>query len=525
MTLDLFLLLPSLLGGSEGHPSGTTPFVYGLSEKGKVTINGTLLETLPSNFDEGPPTEDPQERFIGLAAVDQDGDGDSDRFAMRLDGKVWMNGVKIKELPFSSNFWSSLDATVLHWYALRTDGALAVDGTVDTNLPEGNSFFQYILGVDPNVYSLRADGKVYQDTSSTEVFSFTSGDTNFDNRWIVITQNSTAGTIVGLRRDGRVEEWDPAMPADPPALLGSFPFPSSGVTDADRYVDIDFDAGATGWVLRGDGSVFNLTDFLAPQYDLPGDASTEDDTFLDLETFISDVFALRFDGKVYENGMTPEISDLEGSRYRKLASASEPPDLTNFDNNPPVAAIYKTQWITGVSVTVPVVATDIDLDRASLVVTPVVTPAGSVWDPATRTLTFTPPAAGSYPFEVTIDDGVEVPPKTFKYKIKAKDPDTDPTKNKKPLVTKITKAQALVGFAYVLPILAVDPDGDTLTISVDPDVPLPTGSSFDSVTNVFTWTPAFDQVGTTSVSFLVDDGLATKKLKIKITVFNPLIFT
>jgi len=516
MTLIPLLIAP-LLVVPPGHP-GSGVFVYGLAEKGRLAVNGTVLENLPSGFDEGPPTENSEERFVGLAAVD------SDRFAMRLDGKVWMNGVKIVNLPFSSAFWASLSATPLHWYALRTEGALAVDGVVTGNLPEGASFFQAVLGVDPNVYSLRADGKVYQNTASTEVFSFTAGDTTFDDRWVAIAEDPITNQIVGLRRDGRVEAWDPAMPMDPPALLGSFPFPGGTVTDADRYVDLEFTTSGTGYVLRGDGTIFSLIDFLLPVVDLPGSASTEDDTFLDLATFGDEYWAIRFDGKVYENGAMTEIFDLQGSRYRKIVVENDPPDLTNFDNNLPVAAIYKASAITGVPITVPVIATDIDLDRASLVVTPVEMPAGSVWDPMARTLDFTPPAKGSYKFAVEIDDGVQVPPKTYKYKIKAKDPDTNPAKNKKPAVTKITKTQALVGFPLDLPILAVDPDGDPLTIAEDPAT-LPMGAAFDPMTNVLSWTPTIDQVGKTSITFFVDDGMATKKLKIKITVVNPLIFT
>jgi len=213
-------------------------------------------------------------------------------------------------------------------------------------------------------------------------------------------------------------------------------------------------------------------------------------------------------------------------RYRRLALSSTAPDLTHIKNAKPVAAIYKTRAIAGVPISVPILVSDIEKLPADLVVTaPDPLPPGATWDEPTRTLTWASPGpVGTYKFVVTVSDGVN-PPQISHHSLKVVAADTNPLKNKAPLPSKIVKVQALAGFPLILPILAVDPDGDPLTISVDTaQVPFTSGATFDAPTHTFSWTPVTGTPGKVTAHFTVSDGVKIVPLSIVIKVVDPLIF-
>ncbi|NNU43756.1 putative Ig domain-containing protein [Ramlibacter montanisoli] len=65
---------------------------------------------------------------------------------------------------------------------------------------------------------------------------------------------------------------------------------------------------------------------------------------------------------------------------------------------------------------------------------------------------------------------------------------------------------------------AVDPDGDTLSLSMDK---LPAGAVFDPIGRVFEWVPRFDQAGIYSdVRFVASDGSLMSEAAIRITVLQ-----
>jgi hypothetical protein len=78
---------------------------------------------------------------------------------------------------------------------------------------------------------------------------------------------------------------------------------------------------------------------------------------------------------------------------------------------------------------------------------------------------------------------------------------------------KVTSAGQQLTFT----IGADDPDGDTLFYSASD---LPDGSTFDSDTHTFSWTPRYDQAGTYSVRFEVSDGEYTDSEDVIITVLQ-----
>src|SRR5262249_5472543 len=158
-------------------------------------------------------------------------------------------------------------------------------------------------------------------------------------------------------------------------------------------------------------------------------------------------------------------------------------------------------------------------------VTPVAVPPGSTFDSDSRMLEWENAGPiGKYQCLVSVYDGVKKA-KIYKFAIKIIPLDANPLKNKPPIVAKIKKVQALVGVELRLPILAVDPDGDPLTITPVTGVyPFTAGASFDSEENTFTWTPTIDDVGKTKVKFRVSDGIKVKVLSVPISVLSPLIF-
>src|SRR5262245_30001905 len=109
--LFLFLLLPA---------AAAQPFVYGMNEKGRLSINNTLLDSLPGDFDpDSLPIQDPEDAWLDLAV-----DG-ADRFALRLDGRIFKNGALYSNsLPFAfgspnTDFWDAISVTPTTVLAMR----------------------------------------------------------------------------------------------------------------------------------------------------------------------------------------------------------------------------------------------------------------------------------------------------------------------------------------------------------------------------------------------------------------------
>ena len=67
-----------------------------------------------------------------------------------------------------------------------------------------------------------------------------------------------------------------------------------------------------------------------------------------------------------------------------------------------------------------------------------------------------------------------------------------------------TTISGIEDFLITFTVSATYPDSDPLLFSASS---LPTGATFDTNgTKTFTWTPGFDQAGSTTVTFTVDDG-------------------
>ncbi len=524
------------------------PFVYAMNETGRLSINNTLLDSLPGDFDPGPPIEDPEDAWFDLVVTG------ADRHALRLDGRIYKNGALLyNTLPFSdssSDFWTTLSVTPTAVLALRENGELGINGAVPFDFDAGSGFrFLDVLGLDPNIYSLRTDGKVLENQTNTAKFQFDAANLggiedgeNFDTEWIALAIDPVSGDLFALRRDGKIFMGDLPSGGTAGTSVGALPEPSGSVSDDERYFDLEFASDGTWYALRGDGKVFSSANLNVALVDYPGDASDPegDDTFVDLATNGTDFWAVRFDGKLFMNTGTTEIVDLTNERYRRIAVSTTPPDLSSFVNASPVVAPYTTTALAGASVLIPVVATDSDKRAADLVVTldpvqPTNFPPGFIFTPSPGSssirglLSGTAPAVkGSHSIRLFVDDGVNAPKKVT-YKLKVVLPDTDPLKDKKPVFAKVKKPQVVVTGAppaevLELPIFAVDADGDPITLSVDPETPLPAGALFDPGTGFLTWTADPTQAGKTQIRFLATTATKTVKMTVKFTVVNGLIF-
>jgi putative Ig domain-containing protein len=483
----------------------------------------------------------------------------ADRLSLRLDGRIFKNGVLFSSsLPFSfsspnTDFWTSLSVTPTTVLALRENGQLGVNGLPAFNFAREGFRFLDVLGLGTNIYTLRTDGKVLENQTNAIKFQFDgpefpsgSGAADgeiFDTEWFVQAIDPVSGDLFALRRDGKVFKGD--LPSGAPAGIpvGALPEPNDfPLDDRQRYFDLEFASDGTWYALRGDGKVFASTNLNVPVVDLPGDASDPggDDTYVDLATNGTDFWALRFDGKIFKNTNTTETVDLTNDRYRRIAVSTTPPDLSNFVNAAPVAAPYTVTALAGDPVSIPVVATDSDKRSADLVVTldpvqPTDFPPGFSFvadlgaTSVRGALVGTAPAEkGGYSIRLFVDDGVNEP-KKLTYKLKVILPDTDPLKDKKPVFAKPKKPQVVVTGAppaevFELPIGAVDGDGDPITLSVDPKTPLPAGAIFDPGTGFFTWVADPAQAGKTKIKFLATAGTKTVNLKVEFTVVNGLIF-
>jgi len=557
-----------LLGLQPSGRAGDTSLIYTLNDRGNLSIGGTLLEKLPSTFDPTvTPAQNTQQQWVDLVVEG------SDRWALRLDGRVHQNGKKLFVLPFDpaegSTSWLRL-AHADELYSLRADGTLAVGDDASTRY--NNFSFLFVDLVTPAIplftggpaaLALRSDGAIFGGDELTPGMLLVGGDgvigskdgEFIDTFWVGLAIDPTTDEVLGLRADGKIHRFAPAdfdassgidpgddsggpplplgggegdPPAGPPVgtLEAALPGPLNPVTGDRLYVQLDVDADGTWYALRQDGAVFRSDDLAAPLVDFPGDGLDPEKTFVDLRVRNGSFVALRFDGLLFQDTSTDPTIDLDKKRYRRLALSGDAPDLSSFKNRPPVAATYKTVRLENEAAVIPVLLSDVDKASAELEVTVDLSGLpGATWDPEARTVNFPGALAGSYRFTVSASDGLIAQPKTFKYTVKVLAADLDPLKNLPPSPSRVKKVQALVGHPLVVPLLTTDRDGDALTLSVDPAAgAFGRGAVFDAQAGTVSWTPTFADIGKWPAVVSVSDGVKTVKLKLSFQVINPLIF-
>jgi hypothetical protein len=540
-------------------PAAAQEFIYALNTHGKVSVNGTILDSMPSGFDAST-GEDEFEQWVSL---DVSG---PDRYALRLDGRVQKNGKKLYQFLMGSDgvsifVWRGFDATPNGVHALRQEGLLNSNGEEIITYPRDVFVFTQLAAAteldEDTVFALRSDGTVFSGLTDEPVAKFTATSsptpTNpadgafFTSVWIDAAIDEVNGDLMVLRTDGKlwripVADIAPADGDDPPGgtEVVELPFPPldlpPGPLPQDLYVG--FSVANGDWrVLRADGAVFTDASAEEPLVDYAGSGTQEED-FFGVAAHGDDTYAVRDDGLVFKNEDADDpILNLPGGDFLAITIGTEPPDLTNFKNPQPKASPYAATVVEGNPLSVPIVVSDIEKLSDELIVTvnpDVPLPAGVTFQEVddglghiTRTLEWDGSGpVGTYVSKLLVDDGVNKP-KKFAIKIKVLAADVDTLKNKPPKPTKVKPVQALVGFETRLLIMATDLDGDELVFSVNEEkYPFNEegGATFDPVTREFVWTPTFDHIGKAKPKFFVSDGVKTKSVTISINVKNPLIF-
>jgi hypothetical protein len=503
-------------------------YLYSLNTVGNVSVNGNKINTLKGSFDPSAPLESPDQAWRSLAIVA------GDQFALRGDGLVVSNGVKMWQLPVTSNiwFWTQLQIENGSFYELRQDGKLAMDKDLAGTLPQGNYYFSGLQVVAGATYSLRTDGNVYKNTGTTPLFTFRAGAGVFgggdgaesDTLWMTLKRDSTGQYIYALRTDGVLYRGQLTGGSTGGEQVDSLPFPNGSFTSGNLYTDFEFDQVNGAWIaLRADGNVYRAPNALTATNNFPGGGNGTGVFYMDLAVSGNVFFVLRSDGRVYSQYSTNLLVKLPGTDYGRMEMSAVPPNFAGQKNILPAVVQYTIPVNTETPVRVPVIATDVETPASSLIVTPVTVPPGAVWDANALWLTWTTSnAKGNFLFTYTVDDGAGKP-KTYKSTIQVKLPDTDPAKNKPPYLPKINKAGALVGYEYRMYIPLNDPDGDVVTAAVDPDAyPFNAGARYDAATSEFIWTPTIADLGKKTAQFFLNDGLNTKTFKLKILVNSPI---
>ena len=139
-------------------------------------------------------------------------------------------------------------------------------------------------------------------------------------------------------------------------------------------------------------------------------------------------------------------------------------------------------------------------------------PNGANFDSSTRLFTWTPAfdQAGTYSVQFSVTDETDVDSETVTITVN--------NVNRAPILVSIGSKSVDENIELSFTVSAEDEDtDDTITYSA---VDLPTGATLNSLTGVFSWTPAFDQAGTYPVQFSVTDETDIDSETVTITVNN-----
>ena len=187
--------------------------------------------------------------------------------------------------------------------------------------------------------------------------------------------------------------------------------------------------------------------------------------------------------------------------------------VTIDNNEPPVLSSIGDKSVNeGASLQFTISATDPNNDSITYSASNL--PSGASFDSNTRAFSWTPTftQSGTYTsvhFEVT--DGSLTDSEDIAITVN--------DLNRAPVLSSIGNKSINEGETPQFTISANDPDNDSLTYSASN---LPSGASFDTDTQTFSWTPTYAQAGTyPSVHFEVTDGEATRSEDITITVNQP----
>ena len=227
--------------------------------------------------------------------------------------------------------------------------------------------------------------------------------------------------------------------------------------------------------------------------------------------YANDDFTLKSTAKAVNFGSSTDapISDILG------VSRVSPPDAGCYEyvahdpnNHAPVLQTIGDKNVSeGTALAFNVTATDADSDTINYSKSTL--PTGAAF--ANQVFSWTPTysQAGTYQITFYASDGQAQDSETITI--------TVTNVNRTPVLAAIGNKSVDEGATLSFTISATDPDGDTITYSIDP---LPAGAAFNTTTGAFSWTPGYDQAGPDSTTFTATDGTAEDTEAITITVNN-----
>ncbi|MCK4788451.1 MAG: hypothetical protein KAV87_32220, partial [Desulfobacteraceae bacterium] len=189
--------------------------------------------------------------------------------------------------------------------------------------------------------------------------------------------------------------------------------------------------------------------------------------------------------------------------YNKCVPIS--PSSQGTKHAPVLASIGNKSVNENSLLTFTVTATDADGDAITYSIQN--KPSGATF--VNRTFSWTPSYAQANSYQVTFraTDGKTWDSETITIAVN--------NVNRAPVLGSIVDQSIDENSTLSFSVSATDPDGDTITYSLEP---LPTGAVFGSQT--FTWTPGYDQAGIYDVNFIARDGQDQDSETITITVIN-----
>ena len=422
-----------------------------------------------------------------------------------------------------------LPAQSLYLYAASGRGRTAANAYLLGNLADSQSITNdetwYDLAIDgPDRWMLRGDGKVALNGAS--IWDLADDD---DWRALAVTDD---GTFFALRKGGRVSSGTASVE---PAVVVNY---EAGSFD---YTDILTD-GTTVYVLRANGAVFRvpetdpLVKFDGPPGEIEGDeddGEAKDTTWFRFHLDPTDgkVWALRGDGTL-KSAVIPALAPAPGELDPGTSEADLPYDDGDevidqdelyadftFDENGAWYALRADGKLYD--------ATHQGPPEGALVDFP-----GEPSDDSDQEYQAVLAAGGAT--LVLRDDGKVYRDTETEALVDLKDdlwfglalgtdfPNLDNVKNQAPFASCMT-VTAPEGADVVLPVVAVDRDlpAEELLVTVDPELPLPSGATFDEPTRTISW-PDAGPAGKYKVRILVDDGIAKPIKAVQTLVIKPL---
>lgn len=181
-------------------------------------------------------------------------------------------------------------------------------------------------------------------------------------------------------------------------------------------------------------------------------------------------------------------------------------NVNDVNNAPVITTSPDTSGTVGVWYNHDVNATDADGD--TLIYSLIAAPAGMSINTGTGMISWMPSAAGSFPVNISVSDGIDSVSQAYNLVVTA-------IPNNAPVITTSPVTTAVVNATYTYDINATDADNNTLTYSLDI---FPAGMTINSATGLISWTPS--AIGNYTVRVGVSDGIDSVLQMYNITVNN-----